>query len=288
MRWKGREQSQNVEDRRGMSPGVAIGGGGVGVLIILAIAVLTNNPNLLQVLQQPPQQQVQPPAGNGLSAEDQQLGEFVRVVLHDTETVWAEQFRLHVRKSNYVPPKLVMFTGSVQTGCGVATSDVGPFYCPADHKVYIDPTFFRELEVRHHAPGDFADAFVIAHEVGHHVQVLTGFSDKVNRIRAQGDPLESNHASVRLELQADYLAGVWANHAQKEFRILEPGDIEEAINAANQIGDDVLQKEAMGRIKPDLFTHGTAEQRSRWFRLGFESGDFEGCRALFDLDYSQL
>jgi predicted metalloprotease len=166
---------------------------------------------------------------------------------------------------------------------------VGPFYCPADQKVYIDPDFFQVLAQKHRAPGDFAAAFVIAHEVAHHVQALTGFAQRVNQVRAQGNEVESNRWSVRLELQADYLAGVWAHHADKRFNVLEEGDIEEAINAANRIGDDVLMREAgLDRVKPDLFTHGTSEQRSRWFRRGFSSGDFEGCNQLFDLDYTDL
>lgn len=287
MRWKGREQSENVEDRRGMGPAAVGGIGGVGLLIVLAIAFLTNNPQLLQ--QVAVQQQQQAPAGpQSGAAADPEAKEFIAVVLRDTEQVWTELFRKHVQGGTYVAPKLVMFSGVVNTGCGTAPSNVGPFYCPADQKVYIDPSFFAELSKRHHAPGDFANAFVIAHEVAHHVQGLTGFAAEVDKVRARGNQVETNRASVRLELQADYLAGVWAHHAQQKYQILEQGDIEEAINAANRIGDDVLMKEATGRVKPDLFTHGTAEQRSRWFREGLRTGDFEGCRQLFTLDYSEL
>ncbi len=286
MRWKGREQSKNVEDRRGMGP-AAIGGiGGIGLLIVLAIAFFTNNPQLLQQVnvQQPPVGKT----GGQQKPPDPEVAEFISVVLRDTETVWAKLFQDHVQGGAYVPPKLVMFSGAVQTACGTAPSNVGPFYCPGDRQVYIDPDFFGELSKRHHAKGDFANAFVVAHEVAHHVQALTGFSRVVDEVRARGNPVETNRASVRLELQADYLAGVWAHHAQRDYQILETGDIEEAINAANRIGDDVLMKEATGQVKPDLYTHGTAEQRSRWFRAGLQSGDFEGCKQLFDLDYSEL
>lgn len=268
-----------------MGPAAVGGIGGVGLLIVLAIAFFTNNPRLLQEVSQ--QQQAAPQAGPQ-KPPDPEVAEFISVVLRDTETVWTKLFSQHVQGGAYVAPKLVMFSGAVNTACGTAPSNVGPFYCPADRQVYIDPDFFAELSKRHRAPGDFANAFVIAHEVAHHVQALTGFAAQVDKVRAQGNPVETNRASVRLELQADYLAGVWAHHAQRAYNILEAGDIEEAINAANRIGDDVLMKEATGRVKPDLYTHGTAEQRSRWFRAGLKSGDFEACAQLFELDYSEL
>lgn len=289
MRWKGREQSENVEDRRGISPGVAIGGGGLGLLIVLGIAFLLGDPKLVQqVLQEQQQQTVNQPQAPGQPAPDDSVGEFIRVVLRDTETVWSDLFRKHVQGVAYRPPKLVMFSGRVQSGCGIASAEVGPFYCPADQQVYIDPMFFEILERKHSAGGDFAQAYVIAHEVAHHVQKLTGFSDVVDKVRARGNESETNRASVRLELQADYLAGVWAHHADRQYDILEAGDIDEAIRAANQIGDDTLMKESIGYAIPERYTHGTSEQRVRWFRKGLSSGDLDGCQALFELDYSEL
>ena len=291
MRWKGREQSENVEDRRGLSPGVAIGGGGLGLLIVLGIALFLGDPKLVQqILQQQQQQQQQAPdqPAPGQPPADNGVGEFIKVVLHDTETVWTELFRTQVQGGVYRPPKLVMFSGQVESGCGIASLEVGPFYCPADQQVYIDPAFFEILERRHAAGGDFAQAYVIAHEVSHHVQKLVGFMDIVEKVRARGNEVEINRASVRLELQADYLAGVWAHHANRKYDILEAGDIEEAIRAANQIGDDTLMKESIGYAIPERYTHGTSEQRVRWFKKGLSTGDMNGCQALFDLDYSQL
>jgi len=288
MRWKGREQSDNVEDRRGISPGVAMGGGGIGLLIILGIAFLTGNPKLLQQFLQQQQQQAQQQQAPGEPVADSGEGEFIKVVLRDTEKVWTELFRANVQGGSYTPPKLVMFSGQVQSGCGIASAAVGPFYCPADQKVYIDPAFFETLEKRLGAEGDFARAYVIAHEVAHHVQKLVGFSDIVDKVRAQGNEVETNRASVRLELQADYLAGVWAHHAHKEYNILETGDIEEGMRAANSIGDDTLMMESMGYKIPERYTHGTSDQRVRWFKKGLQSGDLNGCEELFKLDYSEL
>ncbi len=289
MRWKGREQSGNVEDRRGMSPAVAIGGGGIGLLIILGIAFLTGNPDLLKkFLEQQQAQQQQQSTTPGQPVDDHGEKEFISVILHDTETVWTDLFQKHVQGGEYRAPKLVIFSGQVQSGCGIASVEVGPFYCPADQKVYIDPVFFEVLEKRHGAAGDFAQAYVIAHEVAHHVQKLVGFSDIVDKVRAEGNEVATNNASVRLELQADYLAGVWAHHAHREKDILELGDIEEAMNAANSIGDDTLMKQATGYAIPERYTHGTSEQRVRWFKKGLKSGDFDGCKELFDLDYSDL
>ncbi|MCA9215215.1 MAG: neutral zinc metallopeptidase [Planctomycetales bacterium] len=287
MRWRGRRRSENVEDRRGGPPaGMVVGGGGLGALLIVVIAMfLGADPQALVGLVGPPQQQQQMQAGPGI---DDDAREFIEVVLSDTETIWSRLFQQHVQGGGYSPPRLVMFTGSVQSGCGVAAAQMGPFYCPADQQVYIDPTFFDELKNRHNAPGDFANAYVIAHEVAHHVQKLLGFSDQVAHVRQRGDELATNRASVRLELQADYLAGVWAHHAHQEYNILEEGDIAEAMNAANQIGDDTLQRLAQGHVVPERFTHGTSEQRVRWFKAGLLSGDMEACKRLFELDYSQL
>ncbi len=289
MRWKGREQSENVEDRRGISPAVAVGGGGIGLLIILGIALLTGNADLLKdFLNQQQAQQQQQPSTPGQPFEDKGEKEFISVILHDTETVWTNLFQKHVQGGEYRAPVLVMFNGTVESGCGMATAAVGPFYCPADQKVYIDPAFFDILEQRHGAAGDFAQAYVIAHEVAHHVQKQLGLSDVVDQVRARGNEVETNNASVRLELQADYLAGVWAHHAHREFDILELGDIEEAMTAANSIGDDTLMKQATGYVIPERFTHGTSEQRVKWFKKGLKSGDFDGCKELFDLNYSDL
>jgi predicted metalloprotease len=199
------------------------------------------------------------------------MRQFVSVVLADTEDVWREQFRQLGRE--YEEPTLVLFSGRVESACGLASSAVGPFYCPRDHKLYIDLAFFEELKRRFGAPGDFAQAYVIAHEVGHHVQTLLGTNAKVDRLRGRISQQEFNQLSVRLELQADFLAGVWAHHAQRSQQILEPGDLEEALRAAAAIGDDRLQRQAQGYVVPDSFTHGSSEQRIRWFRRGFETGD---------------
>lgn len=286
MRWRGREQSENVEDRRGMSPRAALGGGGIGALLIALVAMflgadgqtLARLLGRVQVVQQP--QQGAPPANDPAR-------EFISVTLRDTEVVWTDLFRQH-GLGQYAQPKLIIFEGRVNSRCGSASSAVGPFYCPADQQVYIDPSFFNQLAQRHSAPGDFAQAYVIAHEVAHHVQFLLGFSDQVNQIRARGNEIETNRASVRLELQADFLAGVWAHHAHRTFGSLESGDILEAIRAANQIGDDTLQREAGQRVMPDRFTHGTSEQRQRWFSEGIQSGDMTQMELLFRLPYDQL
>jgi predicted metalloprotease len=271
-----------------MKPAMMVGGGGIGLIIIVVIALLTNNPKLLQ---QAVQQQ---PGGNagaqteGAPAADDETREFISVVLRDTEVVWTDIFRKENVGTAYREPELIMFSGQTASGCGMASAALGPFYCPADQKIYIDPSFFEDLERRHSAAGDFAQAYVIAHEVAHHVQKLIGFSDAVNEVRSRGNEVETNRASVRLELQADYLAGVWAHHAHKRFDILESGDIEEAIRAANQIGDDTLMREATGHVVPERYTHGTSEQRARWFKQGLTTGSWEGCKALFELDYSEL
>ena len=291
MRWKGREQSQNVEDRRGITPAMAVGGGGILVLVIGLILSFLDPKAAEQFVrgqQNNPAAQNTPAKQSRNPNEPDNEGEFIKVVLRDTETIWDRLFKEQVQGGGYKPPQPVMFSGSVQSRCGMATSEVGPFYCPGDMKVYIDPTFFVELEKRHKAGGDFARAYVIAHEVAHHVQKLLGFSDKVDAVRARGNQIETNRASVRLELQADFLAGVWAHHAHKEYNILEPGDIESGINAANRIGDDTLMKEATGRAIPERYTHGTSAQRMKWFTKGLKSGDINGCTELFEIPYEDL
>ena len=267
MRWQGGRRSGNVEDRRGMRGGGMMVGGGVGTLVLmLLVFALGGNP--MAVLQQAP------PQGGGPAVNDpaqEELKEFVSVVLADTETVWHEQFRK--QGATYREPKLVLFTDQVRSACGFADAAVGPFYCPADDKIYLDMAFFDELARRFNAPGDFAQAYVIAHEVGHHVQNLMGTSDKVHAARRRVSETEYNELSVRLELQADFYAGVWAHHANRSRQLLEIGDLEEGLRAANAIGDDRLQKQTQGYVVPDSFTHGTSEQRARWFRKGYETGD---------------
>jgi predicted metalloprotease len=291
MRWQGREQSENVEDRRAMS-GPRVAGGGVGI-IILALIVWALGGNPLAVLQQGGGVQLGNPGGGAepLDPADEPLKEMASVVLKDTETVWDEVFQRQLGKQ-YQPTTMVLFRRGVETACGVAGSETGPFYCPGDSKVYLDLSFFRELEDKFDAAGDFAQAYVVAHEVGHHVQNLLGISDEVGmqqeRHQQRGDTAGANEWSVRLELQADFLAGVWANRANKLQNILENGDVEEAMRAAQQIGDDRLQKAARGTVRPDLFTHGTSAQRARWFRKGLETGNIKDGDALFKLPYDRL
>jgi predicted metalloprotease len=277
MRWQGGRQSGNVEDRRGMGGGrgpIAIGGG-VGTLVLVVIVMLLGGDPRVILNQAPgPGQggagfQQRPPD----DAEQQQLKEFVSVVLADTEDVWTELFRQ--QGETYETPKLVLFTGEVESACGYASSAVGPFYCPGDSKVYLDLTFYDEMRQRFRAPGDFAQAYVIAHEIGHHVQHQLGITDKVDRLRQGRSKAQANELSVRLELQADFFAGVWAHHAQRMRNVLEEGDIEEALGAAAAIGDDRLQKQSRGYVVPDSFTHGTSAQRVRWFRKGLETGDMK-------------
>ncbi|MEF3355150.1 zinc metallopeptidase [Paenibacillus sp. GYB006] len=272
MQWKGRRASSNVEDRRGRK-GAGLIGGGIGGVVILLIVTLLGGGNAADLLSGL--------AGGGSDTgtsyteteEEKELAEFVSVVLADTEDVWTEVFKKEGK--TYENPTLVLYTGSVQSACGTAGSSVGPFYCPGDQKLYIDLSFYDELRQEFQAPGDFAMAYVIAHEVGHHVQTLLGTSDKLAQYREQLSTQEYNKYQVRFELQADYLAGVWANHAQG-MNLLEEGDLEEALTAASAVGDDTIQKKAQGYVVPESFTHGTSEQRKRWFYQGFENGTLQG------------
>ncbi len=269
MRWQGRRQSGNVEDRRGSSRGGLVAGGGIGAIVIaIVIYFLGGDPSQVIDLQQQagPQRQLSPEQ----MAAEAEADSLVRVVLAETEDVWNKEFAQLNRQ--YEEPTLVLFSGMVQSACGNASSASGPFYCPADHQVYIDLSFYDELQ-NLNATGDFAMAYVVAHEVGHHVQNLLGISEKVQAERGRLSETEYNKLSVKLELQADFLAGVWAHHTQKLQNVIEPGDIEEALNAANAIGDDRLQKQSRGYVVPDAFTHGTSAQRMYWFKKGFETGD---------------
>ncbi|MFA7667431.1 MAG: neutral zinc metallopeptidase [Burkholderiaceae bacterium] len=288
MRWRGNRESSNVEDRRagGGMPGgggIRLGGGriGLGTIAIALVAgwLLGVNPlTLLSMLagggsMTPPAVTSPAPARQG--PIDDELGRFVSVVLADTEDVWKEIFEAN--GGRYREPVLVLFRGSTRTACGVGQAAMGPFYCPADQRVYIDLGFYETMRSKLGAPGDFAQAYVIAHEVGHHVQNLLGISEKVSSARARLSAAEGNELSVRTELQADCFAGVWAKRAHDARQILERGDVEEALNAAAQIGDDALQKRSQGYVVPDSFTHGTSQQRVRWFRQGLETGDFRRC-----------
>ncbi|MBM4197068.1 MAG: flagellar biosynthesis protein FlgM [Gammaproteobacteria bacterium] len=282
MRWEQGRRSDNVEDRRGMPVlrgGVVGGGIGAIVLVLVASYFLGVDPRMLmQVIPQDSS-----PAGSAEPAPApvpgaDPLADFVSVVLGDTEDTWTAIFR-EVGQS-YEPPALVLFSGAVESACGVGQSAMGPFYCPADRKVYIDLDFYRDLRERFNAPGDFAQAYVIAHEVGHHVQNLLGTSSRVQGARQQASEGEGNALSVRLELQADCYAGVWAAQADEARGILEAGDVEEGLTAASAIGDDRLQRQATGTIAPDSFTHGSSEQRVRWFRRGLETGDPAQCKTF--------
>lgn len=273
MRWQGRERSQNVEDRRG-SKMVKTGAGiGLGTIVVfLLVTFMGGDPSqVISQMAQPQQQQHSGPAGQVTDQSDE-LSQFVSVVLKDTEDVWNKLFREQLGK-RYQEPVMVLFSDQVQSRCGVASSATGPFYCPGDNKLYIDLSFYRELKNRFNAPGDFAMAFVVAHEVAHHVQNELGIMEQVQSQRPRLSKEENNALSVRLELQADFLAGVWVHHAQNMKNMLEEGDIEEAIKAAHAIGDDAIQMNSRGYVVPESFTHGTSEQRMRWFAKGVESGD---------------
>jgi len=271
MLWKGRRQSENIEDRRGMTGRKVAVGGGLGALALtIIILLLGGNPQEVM-------QNLQAPQGAGqeqtrsLSAEEQELGEFVGVILADTEDVWDTLFR--EQGEQYRKPKLVLFSGSTDSACGFAQSATGPFYCSGDEKVYIDLAFFQEMQQRLGARGDFAWAYVIAHEVGHHVQTQLGIMSQVTEKMQGLSQADSNRLMVRLELQADFFAGVWAHHAQRMKNLLEEGDIEEGLNAASAVGDDRIMKREQGYVVPDAFTHGTSAQRVRWFTRGLKSGD---------------
>ena len=269
MKWKGRAKSSNVEDRRGRGVGgAAIGGlGGFGIIIMIIYALLGGNPGDIMQSIDPGQTQSVPYEA---TQEEEELAEFVSVVLADTEVVWSDIFADLGKE--YDEPKLVLFTGSVQSACGVAGASTGQFYCPGDKNVYIDLSFYNELKTQFKAPGDFAMAYVIAHEVGHHIQNELGIIAQMDEIRGKVSKEEYNKYNVRLELQADYLAGVWANHVQGQ-NLLEEGDLEEALTAASAVGDDRIQMQSQGYVVPDSFTHGTSEQRKRWFYKGYEAGD---------------
>ena len=273
MRWQGRRQSTNVEDRRGSGGrGLAVGGGigGLGVVIAILYFLLGGNPgDVTQSLQV--DQPYATGAGEPLSAKDEEMGQFVSTVLADIEDIWNTRFQQ--MGGTYREPKLVLFSGQVDSACGYAGASSGPFYCPGDSKVYIDLLFFEDMQRQLGAPGDFALAYVIAHEVGHHVQNLLGINDQVMARRGRLSEKDFNKLMVRMELQADFLAGVWAHYANLERDFLEAGDIEEGMNAASAVGDDRIMKQTRGYVVPDAFTHGTSEQRVRWFRKGLETGD---------------
>jgi len=280
MRWEFGRRSTNVEDRRGTQISGPVVGGGIGAIVLsLIVALLGGDPSVIWDQQQAPSDRPGTEAPQRQrSAADDRMADFVSVVLADTEDTWQTLFRQS--GATYVEPKLVLYSGAVESACGFARSAVGPFYCPADQKLYIDLSFYEDLKNRHQAPGDFAQAYVIAHEVGHHVQNLMGISDKVRAMQRRVDRVEANQLSVRLELQADCFAGIWANRANRSRQILEEGDIEEALNAASSIGDDRLQSQARGYVTPDSFTHGSSAQRVRWFKQGIQTGNPAQCNTF--------
>ncbi|MET3576258.1 neutral zinc metallopeptidase [Bhargavaea ullalensis] len=286
MKTRGRRGSSNIEDRRGQGPSVggpiAIGGGGLGIIGIILFLLLGGDPGSLLGGGDTPTSGVQQGGGAGYveSEQEEELADFVSVVLADTEEVWSEIFRQE--GMNYEDPTMVLYTGSVQSACGLSSAAVGPFYCPGDHKLYIDLSFYNELQTQFQAPGDFAMAYVIAHEVGHHVQTLLGISDEMAKVRQRVSSEEYNKYSVAMELQADYLAGVWAKH-DEEKGYLDPGDFEEALRAASAVGDDTIQRRARGYAVPESFTHGTSEQRMYWFKRGYEYGDLDHGDTFTDL-----
>ena len=286
MKWQGRRRSSNVEDRRGQSTGQGIGGFNptllrplikvlfskvglfvVGVFLVISLVMGKNPLTLISQFLSGGGIKTESSAPYQPTAKDQELADFSATILANTEDVWNKLL------DNYREPTLVLFTGSVSSACGSASSSTGPFYCPGDEKLYLDLSFFDDMERQLNAPGDFAQAYVIAHEVGHHIQKILGITDKMQRLRGQLSQSEYNKYSVRLELQADFLAGVWAHYSQEMTQMMETGDLEEALNAANAIGDDRLQKQSSGRVVPDSFTHGTSAQRMRWFKKGFDTGD---------------
>lgn len=274
MRLDGRRESQNIEDRRGIRFGKA-GGIGIGTIVLALIAVyFGQDPSVvLNNVQQQPTQSEEGPYQE--SAAEAHLREFVSIVLADTEDTWGEIFSAAGR--TYEQPKLVLFSGAVESACGMAQAAVGPFYCPGDRKVYIDLSFYEDLQSRFGAPGDFAQAYVVAHEIGHHVQTLLGISERNMAARQRASEAEANALSVRQELQADCFAGIWAHSADRSRQILEAGDIEEGLNAASAIGDDRLQRSSRGHVSPESFTHGSSQQRVSWFKRGYESGSVQSC-----------
>jgi len=273
MRWQGRRKSDNVEDRRGIGGrGLAVGGGLGGLIIVALFLLLGGNPDEISQSLQTEGPSSTAAAGQPLSEKEKEMGDFVSVILADTEDVWRTVFS--ESGQTYREPKLVLFSDQVESACGYAGAATGPFYCPGDEKVYLDLSFFDEMQVQLGAPGDFALGYVIAHEVGHHVQNLLGIMDQVMSRRSRVSEREFNQLQVRLELQADFLAGVWAHYARESVGYLEPGDIEEGLNAASAVGDDRIQRRSQGYVVPDSFTHGTSEQRVRWFKKGLETGDF--------------
>ncbi|WP_146909691.1 KPN_02809 family neutral zinc metallopeptidase [Arenimonas daejeonensis] len=283
MKWRSARRSSNVEDRRGMGPGggggMKLGLGGIAIVVVIGLLLGKNPMEMLGLLAEVQQQApagTDQPGGATTAPVDDEASQFVASILGETEDVWGAIFQ--ASGEQYPPAQLVLFTGSVNSACGGATAAVGPFYCPGDRKVYIDLSFFQQMRDRLGGGGDFAEAYVIAHEVGHHIQTLTGVSAKVNQVRQRGGNVEGAEGPlVRQELQADCYAGLWAHHAQQRHAWLEPGDLEEALNTATAIGDDTLQRQGQGQVVPDSFTHGSAQQRVRWFRIGFESGDYRKC-----------
>jgi uncharacterized protein len=277
MRWQGGRRSNNVEDYRGSR----FGGGGLklgvgGTLIALVAAYFFGiDPRVILGLAETAGGGAGPDKPAVVGAPTDEVGQFVAVVLADTEDTWTAIFQSAGRE--YVPPKLDLFTSQINTGCGFADSGVGPFYCPADTRVYLDPSFFRELQTRFQAPGDFAQAYVIAHEVGHHVQNLLGTERKVRAAQQNASEVERNQLQVRMELQADCYAGVWAHNANRARQIIEQGDVEEALGAASAVGDDTIQRRTQGHVVPDSFTHGSAKQRMEWFQRGLQTGDVGSC-----------
>ncbi|RLT15156.1 MAG: hypothetical protein DWI25_03005 [Planctomycetota bacterium] len=284
MRWEGRRQSENVDDRRQLAATpMLVGGGLMTIVIMLVLLFLGVDPQQIAALAPdlagPPAQRQ--PAGQEQANDE--MKQFVSVVLADTEDVWGKLFPNYFQ-GRYTPPTLVLFSGQVNSACGLASAAAGPFYCPLDQKIYIDLAFYEELKNRFGAPGDFAQAYVIAHEIGHHVQNQLGISNKVQAMRARVSERDYNKLSVRMELQADFLAGVWANHVARFAGVVDEDDIREAVNAAAAIGDDRIQKKTQGVVVPDAFTHGTSEQRVRWFLYGLKSGDPSLMERAFEVD----
>ncbi|HUF67920.1 MAG TPA: neutral zinc metallopeptidase [Longimicrobiales bacterium] len=275
MKWKRARRSTNIEDRRGIRPatGMKVGGGAALILVIVTLVMGGDPGAILQMLETGGG--TAPTEAGSMGTPDDEAGEFIAAVLGDTEDTWSAIFA--ASGSTYQPPTLVLFTDAVQSACGTNSAAVGPFYCPPDQQVYIDLSFFRDLHERFGAPGDFAQAYVIAHEVGHHVQNLLGIAERVHSMRSRSTEAQSNALSVRMELQADCFAGIWGYHARTQRDLLDRGDVEEALAAAAAIGDDRLQRQSTGRVSPESFTHGTSEQRMRWFRSGLQSGSVDRC-----------